>query len=122
MSRGATLLGAGLSAQLARLLGVLIGTLAGTGTTQGAAQAIDDLTCVLATTAASQTAFVMKAGKPIGHRVEFYCTTATTALVFPESGATIDGGSANASVSVAQNKGRIFRKIAALTWVSVNGA
>ena len=54
--------------------------------------------------------------------LEVYTITATTGLVFPPSGCTIDQGSANASVSVAQNKGRIIRRMTATAFNSILSA
>jgi hypothetical protein len=58
----------------------------------------------------------------IGDEIHAYTVSSTTALVFPEVGAAIDGGSANASVNVAQAKRRVFTKTANLTWVSALSA
>lgn len=74
------------------------------------------------TTAVGQTAATIDANMAIGSTLEVYTITATTGLVFPPSGCTIDQGSANASVSVAQNKGRIIRRMTATAFNSILSA
>jgi hypothetical protein len=52
--------------------------------------------------------------------IEVYNTTSTAANVFPETGASIDGGTVTTgSVAVAQNKGRYFRKVSATAWKTI---
>jgi len=112
--------GGKLPAGAAFLLGASIGTLAGAGTTQGAATAIGTVNVVLATTASSQDSFVLPANAPLGWVVEFYNTSSTAANVFPDTGSSIDGGTATTgSVAVAQNKGRYLRKVSATAWKSI---
>lgn len=74
------------------------------------------------TTSAGQTAATIDANVPIGGQLEAYCITATTALLFPPTGCTIDQGSANASVNIAQNKGRIIRRISDTAFNTILGA
>lgn len=76
----------------------------------------------LLTTSAGQTAATIDSSTPIGGTLEAYCITATTALLFPPSGCTIDQGSADASVNIAQNKGRIIRRTGATTFHTVLSA
>ena len=119
MTRAETLIRAAMPAIWARLLGYVIATIAGTGTTQGAGAPIGDNTLVNLTTASSQTACLMPSDKGLGHEVTISVASATTGLVFPQTGGTIQGGSANASFSLAQNKVAKFTQIAALTWVAI---
>ena len=108
----------------AGLIGRSIQTVAGTGTTQASGALIQQGsgTTVVGTTAASQTAFTLPANTPAGDAVEFFCTTATTALVFPEVGSAIAGLGANNSLSVAQNKGVLLVRASATQWWHVLGA
>jgi len=93
------------------------------GTAQGGSSpTLYARTVSLLTTAASQTAITIDASFPIGMTAECYCITATTGLLFPPSGCTIDQGSANASVNIAQNKGRIVRRTSATTFHTILSA
>jgi hypothetical protein len=92
------------------------------GTAQATATALTGSHNVL-TTAAGETACVLPAKYPVGSPIVVRNNTATAALVFPPVGGAINGGSANASFSVAQNKPTIF--LAApngLDWVAVLSA
>lgn len=93
-----------------------------TGTTQGAGVALIPNRTYLLTTSAGQTAATITSAMPIGSPLEAYCITATTALLFPPSGCTIDNGSADASVNIAQNKGRIIRRTGATTFHTILSA
>lgn len=62
----------------------------------------------LVTTSAGQTAVVLPSTHPIGSPIVVLTLSATTALLFPgTSSQTINGGSAGASVGVAQAKAAI---------------
>jgi hypothetical protein len=121
MESAGTLLGLGMPALMARKVGHLVTPLTGATTAQATGTAIPDSAgLVIATSASGQTALVLPATAAIGHEVTVYALTdATTALVFPEVGGTIDAGSTNASVNVAQVKARRFIKTASLTWISM---
>ncbi len=96
-------------------------TLAGAGTSQTTATLLTG-TVNSVTAASSQTAFILKAHNA-GRTTEVYNTSSTPAIVFPPTGATIDGGTATTgSVSIAQNRGRIFRFVTPLLIVSVYGS
>lgn len=56
------------------------------------------------TTSVGQTAVQLPANRGTGNPLVVNVITATAGLVFPPSGGAINGGSANASFSVAQNK------------------
>ena len=118
-----SLMGAGMPAGLASQLGDTIKSITGAGTAQGGSSPIvygGDV-CLL-TTAASQTACTIDSGMRVGETVEVYTITATTGLLFPPTGCTIDQGSANASVNIAQNKGRRIRRVSTTAFVSLLGA
>lgn len=77
------------------------------GTAQvGAAELTGGLNIV--TTASGQTAVVLPANAAAGSPIVVRVTSATAGLVFPPTGGSINGGSANASFSVAQNKPTVF--------------
>jgi hypothetical protein len=56
------------------------------------------------TTAAGETAVVLPATHAVGSPIVVRVTSATAGLLFPPVGGAINGGSTNASFSVAQNK------------------
>lgn len=74
------------------------------------------------TTAGGNTAVQLLSTLPVGGDVYVYNTTATAALVFPPSGCTIQGGGANASFSVAQNKTTRFIRADATRFVAILSA
>jgi len=117
MAATAKLIGLGMPAAVARQVGTTVQTLAGVGTAQTGAKAIT-VNYALLTTSGGATAFVLFDSWAIGDSVTVCNTSATAALVFPNSGSAIDGGSADASVSVAQNESRTFTKTTSTTWRS----
>lgn len=58
----------------------------------------------------------------LGNMVVVINSSANTLAVFPDLGATINGGSANASVSVAGGDTAVFFQTAALTWFTTDTA
>lgn len=79
----------------------------GVGTAQvGAARLTGALNVV--TTAVGQTAVLLPTSWPVSSPIVVRVTSATAGLVFPPTGGSINGGSANASFSVAQNKPTVF--------------
>lgn len=62
----------------------------------------------IVTTSAGQTACLLPTNWAQGSPLVVRVTSATTGLVFPPTGGAINGGSANASFSVAQNKPTLF--------------
>lgn len=97
--------------------------LTGAGTAQGGSSPIvygGDF--VRLTTAASQTAATIDANFPVGQTAWVATISATTGLLFPPTGASFDNGSANASTSIAQNKGRlIYRASPTLFYTLLGG-
>lgn len=94
----------------------------GVGTSQSGSAALTGAFNVV-TTSAGQTAVQLPASYPAYTPLIVRVTSATAGLVFPPTGGTINGGSANASLSVAQNKPTIFMVADdGLTWVGVIGA
>lgn len=92
------------------------------GTAQSGAASLPGAFNVV-TTAVGQTAVVLPASYPAYTPLIVRVTSATAGLVFPPTGGTINGGSANASLSVAQNKPCVLMCADdGLTWVGVIGA
>lgn len=123
MALTSSLMGAGMPAGQASQLGDTIKSITGAGTSQGGSSPTvyaGDV-CLL-TTASSQTACTLDSGFPVGEVAEVYNITATAGLLFPPSGCTIDAGSANASVSIAQNRGRRVRRVSTTAFVTLYGA
>lgn len=105
----------GLHPALADRLGLEIETLAGVGTSQSGAAAINK-PITLGTTASGQTAFVLPSSAELLEEFEFTNTSSTAALLFPPSGGAINGGSTNASISVAQNQCVRLRRVSTTSW------
>jgi hypothetical protein len=115
------LTGLGVAPAVASALGFNIATLAGVGTAQSGGAAIGaDMTRV--TTESGQTAVVLPSSMPLATPFFVFNTSATAALLFPPSGCAIDGGSADASVAIAQNRGRMVVRLSATEFRTVYGA
>ena len=121
MESAITLGGCGMPEAQASAIGHTIMTIAGIGTTQPTAAPILGIaTLVSATTTTSQTAFVLPASSAPGHEVLVYCFSSTTALVFPDTGSTIDAGTATTGdVTIATKVARRFIKTSSTTWISM---
>lgn len=98
-------------------IGNTINTFAGVGTAQAGAKALTTNVGLLTTTGGA-TAFRIDTRWSLGNSVQVFNTSATAALVYPPVGGAIDGGSTDASVSIAQNEGRIFTRVSATSWRS----
>ncbi|NBW77329.1 MAG: hypothetical protein EBR34_16275 [Sphingomonadaceae bacterium] len=124
------LTGSGMPVQLAALVGFRpAATIAGAGTAQKtdsaavtAANLLPTQGLVNATTASSQTALQIPSTMPLGACIVLNVTSSTTALLFPPDAGTINGGSANASVNVAQNKPTLIFRLTSTIFVAVIGA
>lgn len=77
------------------------------GTTQSGAPLLLGAINIL-TTAASQVAALLPTNHSAGSPIIVRVNTATAATIFPPVGGSINGGAANASFSVAQNKPTVF--------------
>lgn len=121
MALTASLMGLGMPAELASILGNTPATLAGVGTAQTGATSLSSSMANL-TTSSGQTAFVLRGTSSIS-RIFFLCnTTATTALIFPQAGGTIQGLSQDASFSLAQNKSCLIWHFSTLLWIPLLSA
>ncbi len=120
------LMGSGLPGQLATQLGETINSITGVGTSQSSGPVCAPFSTNILTTASSQTACTLPSpsqGSPVGDRVTVYDNTSTAGIVFPDTGSTIDNGTATTgSVSIAQNRGRVFKRVSPTAWISLYGA
>jgi len=110
------LIGVGVPAAQATVLGLTVTAKTGVGTAQATGTPITSNLSVL-TTASGQTAFRLPSNGIGGGPYIVFNTTSDAALVFPPSGGNIQGGSTDASFSVAQNKSAMFFKNTATNWV-----
>ncbi len=119
MSTVSDLMGLGFPGPLAGAEGFSPQALTTTGTSSTTAAAITGSAVVLAT-AGSQTGAILPATWPLWKPIVITCPTATTAIVYPDSGGTLNGGTATSGgQNLAQTKTMIVFKVASLTWVSV---
>lgn len=118
MTAAATLVGVGIPAEVASRIGFTVSAKTGVGTAQsGSTPITQNLT--VCTTSSGQTAFQLPLNVVAAGPLVLTNPSATTALIYGQTGDTIDGGSANASVSIAQNKTRLFWRTGLTSWVSV---
>jgi hypothetical protein len=115
MASAKTLIGLGMPAELAKRVGNNPSAKTGVGTAIGTATALTDNFTVL-TTSSGQTAFILPVAQAGSGPIWVFCNTSDTALIFPQTGETIDNGSTSASVNVAQNKTAMFWKTSATNW------
>lgn len=121
LAKNTDLMGLGLAPGLAQLMGDSYATVTATGTAQvGGAALVGTVNNV--TTAGGQTAVVLPSAWPQLSAINVYVNTATTALVYPPSGNTINQGAGDASVNVAQGKMTTFIRISNTAWLSLAGA
>lgn len=120
------LMGLGLPGALANVLGETINSVTGVGTSQSSGPTLAPASLNILTTASSQTACTLPSpaqGSAVDDSVVVYTNTSTTGLVFPDTGSTIDNGTATTgSVSIAQNRGRAFKRVSPTAWISFYGA
>jgi len=117
MTATATLIGLGIPDQQARRLGFATMSKAGIGTAQNGGAVVTTNMTVLTTTGGA-TAITLPVAIPASGPVIISNFSATTGLVFPATGESINGGTTNASVTVAQNTSRVFFKVSATQWIS----
>jgi hypothetical protein len=120
------LMGAGMAAGLANQIGFKINAVTGAGTSQSSGPTLEPQSLNILATASSQTACTLPSpsqGSAVGGAVVVYTNNSTAGLVFPDTGSTIDNGTATTgSVSIAQNRGRTFVRISPTAWISFYGA
>jgi hypothetical protein len=113
----------GMPPALASRMGVVIKSLTGAGTAQGGSSPrVFGGDFVMLTTASSQTAATIDASFPVGETAWVATITSTTGLLFPPTGCKIDNGSDNASVAIAQNRGRMIFRATPTLFYTLYGA
>jgi|SRR6185436_13403075 len=119
MSLATDLIGLGFNPSAADLEGFTQQTLTTTGTSATTAAAIRG-SAVSLTTAGSQTGAILPSTWPLWKPIIVTATTATTAIVYPHSGAQLNGGTATTGgQNLAQNKTTMFIRTGDLLWVSI---
>lgn len=114
------LAGVGLPQELGARLGYSnLTSLTGVGVAQVGGTAIPNFVNNVSTvTAGGQTAFVLPSAAELEVPYFVYNPSATTALVFPPVGGSINAAGANASVGIAVNLSRIFIRKSSTVWQS----
>jgi hypothetical protein len=113
----------GMPPALASRVGVVVKSLTGAGTAQGGSSPrVFGGDFVMLTTASSQTAATIDASFPVGETAWVATITSTTGLLFPPPGCKFDNGSDNASVSIAQNRGRMVFRASPTLFYTIYGA
>jgi hypothetical protein len=108
----------GIADQAAIRLGNTIRTIAGVGTSQALGANIT-VNSALLTTSGGATAFKLPTTWQVGDDVTVFNTSSTTALLYPQVGGAINGGSTDAAISIAQNTGVLLRKMSATSWRAI---
>lgn len=96
--------------------------LAGGAAPTAAANTLSSGVNVVSVCASAGDSMILPAGIPKYGRVSVYNTSAATLDIFPNSGATINGGSADSEKGLATLTGATFVQVATtgLTWVADN--
>lgn len=103
------LVGLGMSAQMADYQGFEPLAVTAAGTAVGTATGLpENASFVNVTTAASQDGIKFHNNWPLGRPVIVVNPNATTANIYPPTGANWNGGSTDATITLAQNKVRMF--------------
>ncbi len=122
MPRAQNLMGVGFSAQQALASGGQnVATVAGVGTAQTGAASMGSADVIIGTTSGGATAFILP-DMNVGESVIFFNSSATAALVFPVTGAQINGLGANNSFSAAQNRPVLFVRTSATQYLGLYGS
>lgn len=121
MATSVALMGLGMPAQQAEVLGMDPTNLTTTGTTQATAAKVLSKNVKL-TTAGSQTGAVIPSGAGVGDVYFFFNSTATTGIVYAPVGDTLNGAASTTGQNVAQNKMAIMYQYAKGAWASLVAA
>lgn len=113
----------GMAPALAGRIGWTVTSITGVGTAQGGSSPIvHSGNLAQLTTAGGATAATISSTFPVGQTAWVATISSTTGLLFPPSGCKFDGGTTDASTSIAQNKGRlIFRASPTLFYTILGG-
>jgi hypothetical protein len=113
----------GMPPALASRMGVVIKSASGVGTAQGGSSPrVFGGDFVMLTTAVGQTATTIDASFPVGETAWVANISATAGLLFPPTGCKFDNGSDNASVAIAQNRGRMIFRATPTLFYTIYGA
>ena len=113
------LMGVGMPAAQASLVGVNPAAVTAAGTAQTTATVLKaNQTFVTLTTASSQDSVRLPTDAPLGTMYILMNNSSTTANVFPPSGAKINNAADDAAVTITVNLGRIFVRRSLTRWVS----
>ncbi len=122
MSAAAKLIGVGVPPAQAKILGFPTPpTLAGVGTAQSGAAAISQ-NFTIVTAAGGATAFVMPADIPGAGPYILYNSSGTSALIYPGSAKTFNGGSADAALTLPTLRSLVIYKTDATNWIAAFNA
>jgi hypothetical protein len=128
MATASGLMGVGVPDEVAKRTGVTIVSVTTTAATQGSAGGLlkgDGNKAVLATPAGSNGAVTLPSAAGLGDEIEVYNLDGSNAVrVFPQSGGTINNGTANAHLDItaagsSANSGIRLRKMTATNWRTV---
>lgn len=111
------LVGVGMPPGQAQLVGNTVYSVTGVGTAQTGATPLVGNVNIL-TTAGGATAFVLSTVWAIGDQVTVSNPASTTALIYPPVGGNFNGGSTDASISVAQNANVVMTRLTSTNWIS----
>lgn len=120
MSLASDLGGVGMPIEQALRLGYsALTSLTTAGTTQGTATAIPAIANnILLVTAGSQTGAILPSTAELNLPYLVVNSTSTTGVVYPPTSGTINSGSANAGVNIAQNEAKIFIRESTNRWIA----
>lgn len=113
------LMGSGLPAALATLLGNVPSSVTGIGTTQATGATLRSMTsCV---TAGGATAYTISPNASLSRLFFVFNGSSTTALIYPPVGASaaIGGGATDAAFSLAQGKSAIIWKFSSTVFPAI---
>lgn len=96
--------------------------LAGGAAPTAAANTMSSGVNVVSVCATAGDSVILPASMPQGAQISVYNTSAATVDIFPNTGGTINGGSANSEKGIATLTGAIFVQVGTdgLTWVADN--
>jgi hypothetical protein len=125
MSTEQDLMGLGMPPSLAGSLGITPVALTGAGTTQGAATLITTR-FPICTASGGATGFVLPASPKLGEPYYIVSVGTTASKIWPGTGGTINGGSANAGVTFSASPAAAIFVCTAVTttsatWVTIPG-
>jgi hypothetical protein len=110
MSTSSDLMGLGMPGALADRLSNNVATVTAAGTSAGTATALTGNHTYVVAAASSQTGVILSASLSVGTNVIVTCTSSTSAVVYPPSGASFNTSAAS-SLTLAQYKTALITKL-----------